>query len=67
MTAPEEISFDHSEPRTIPGGWDMSELAGVSPARANKPQQNDPHAEWFIEHVESLRTMPGGWDLSDVR
>lgn len=66
MNAPEEISFDEYEPRTIPGGWDLSELTPVSPARANKPKQSDPHAEWFIEHVESLRTMPGGWNLSEL-
>jgi hypothetical protein len=66
MNAPEEISFEHYEPRTIPSGWDMSALVPMEPARANKPQQNDPHAEWFVEHIESLRTMPGGWNLSDL-
>lgn len=43
------------EPRTIPGGWQVS---------AFEQMQEKPRRSKFNEHWDDLRTMPGGWDFS---
>jgi hypothetical protein len=80
--APEhETKF--SEPRTVPGGWDVDPLRqpialNSSEAEADYaeyvPSSDNPEAgiqdisqEWQPEKFSEPRTIPGGWDTSEFK
>ena len=85
--SPNPTGPDHerkfSEPRTVPGGWDIDPLmqpmeenplemaaANLEQAPAtNTPEDAawDSSQDWLPEKFSELRTIPTGWDTSEFR
>ncbi len=67
MNPPSDPNFEQmpdwydpfEEPRTIPGGWDLSEM----PARKSFHPKHERLPEWY-DPFRDTRTFPSGWDLS---
>ena len=59
------------ELRTVPGGWDLSELPRYEPSTDSicADTATALAAEWIERKPNpfpEVRTFPGGWDLSDA-
>jgi hypothetical protein len=63
------------EPRTLPCGWDLSELPHYRPPLDSQPEvvtaavpdwSADPSSAWHPDPFPAVRTFPDGWDLTDV-
>lgn len=62
------------EPRTIPGGWDLSGMNTHQPKMGGEPQQpaqtvgqpEKPQTEAPAEKFPKVSTMPACWDLSHL-
>jgi hypothetical protein len=85
--SPNPTGPDHerkfSEPRTVPGGWDIDPLKQPTevlpsdmatayfeePPSANLPEdgQREGSQDWLPEKFSELRTIPTGWDTSEFK
>jgi hypothetical protein len=58
----------YSNPRTIPGGWDVSAIQKKThtPAKAEKESIVEPSVAKMLDPYSNPRTIPGGWDVSAI-
>jgi hypothetical protein len=57
----------YSNPRTIPGGWDVSAMqAKKSMETVKNPPIAEPNVAKMLDPFSNPRTIPGGWDVSAI-
>jgi hypothetical protein len=56
----------YSTPRTIPGGWDVSNMAVKNKMSATKNPAVEPNPAKLLDPFSNPRTIPGGWDVSAI-
>ncbi|NMB53794.1 MAG: hypothetical protein GYA15_03755 [Leptolinea sp.] len=54
----------YSNPRTIPGGWDVSAIQMRRKMSAMKKAIEEPSVVKMLDPYSNPRTIPGGWDVS---
>jgi hypothetical protein len=56
----------YSNPRTIPGGWDVSAMAVKQKMSVKKSPAVEPNPAKLLDPYGNPRTIPGGWDVSAI-
>jgi hypothetical protein len=54
----------YSNPRTIPGGWDVSSMVVKKKITTMKAPTVEPNPANMLDPYSNPRTIPGGWDVS---
>ncbi|GAP21290.1 hypothetical protein [Leptolinea tardivitalis] len=54
----------YSNPRTIPGGWDVSAIQRIHLPEAGRKVVAEPSVTKMLDPFSAPRTIPGGWDVS---
>jgi hypothetical protein len=54
----------YSNPRTIPGGWDVSAMQVHRKMVAIKKTSIEPSVAKMLDPYSNPRTIPGAWDVS---
>ncbi len=56
----------YSNPRTIPGGWDVSAIQRKAMKDPARKLAVEPTVANMMDPYSNPRTIPGGWDVSAI-